>query len=58
MTPTRVTSNASCNWVNLVQSSSVQFSLSAVNTALEFRVMGLLLRVAIWAIRVMVRVYG
>jgi len=26
VTPTRLTNNASCNWVNLVQVSSVQFS--------------------------------
>ena len=31
VTPTRVTNNASCNWVNLMQVSSVQFG--AVNTA-------------------------
>ena len=34
VTLTRVTNSASCNWVNLVQVSSVQFSSSAVNTAL------------------------
>ena len=32
VTPTRVTNNASCNWVNLVQVSSVQFGTAAVNT--------------------------
>ena len=32
-TLTRVTNNASCNWVNLVQVSSVQFSSATVNTA-------------------------
>jgi len=31
---TRVTNYAWCNWVNLVQVSLVQFSSSAVNTAL------------------------
>ena len=35
VTLTRVTNKASCNWVNLVQLSSVQFSLSGVNTALQ-----------------------
>ena len=34
---TRVTNNASCNWVSLVSVTSVQFSSSAVNTALGFR---------------------
>jgi len=33
MTLTRVTNNASCNWVNSVQVRSVQFSSAAVNTA-------------------------
>jgi len=32
----RVTNNASRNWVNLLQVSSVQFSSSAVNKALVF----------------------
>ena len=31
----RVTNNASCNWVNLVQVSSVLFSSSAVNAVLQ-----------------------
>jgi len=34
-TLTRVTNNASCNWVNLVRVGSVPFSSSAVNTAHE-----------------------
>ena len=32
VTLTRMTNNASCNWVNLVPVSSVQFSLPAVNS--------------------------
>ena len=36
VTLTLVTNNASCNWVSLVHVSSVQFSSSAVNTALLF----------------------
>ena len=36
VTLTRVTNNASCNWVSLVQVRSVQFSSSAVNTAYLF----------------------
>jgi len=35
VTLTRVTNNASRNWVNLVHVTSVQFSSSAVNTAFE-----------------------
>jgi len=34
-TLTRVTNNASCNWVNLVPVSSVQFISPALNTPLE-----------------------
>ena len=37
VTLTRVTNNASCNWVNLVQVSSVQFVCCAVNTAFSYR---------------------
>ena len=36
MTLTCVTNNASCNWVNLVQVSSVQFTPSAVNLPLGY----------------------
>jgi len=36
VTLTRVTNNASCNWVSLVQVNSVQLSSSGVNTALLF----------------------
>jgi len=35
VTLTRVTNNASCNWVNLVPVSSVQFISPALNTPLE-----------------------
>jgi len=34
VTLTRVTNDASCNWVNLVQVSSVQFTSAAVNSAI------------------------
>jgi len=33
VTPTRVTNNASSNWVSLVQVSSVEFSSAAVNSS-------------------------
>ena len=40
VTLTRVTNNASCNWVNLVHLRSVQFVWHAVNTAIGGSVSG------------------